>query len=54
MNHRISTMYSFVRQRMNGGGEEPKSLAGNKGGKETYTSYKCKCLAKSIVQNRPS
>lgn len=39
---RISTMYSFIRQRMNGDSEKTKSLAGSKSGKENYTSHKCK------------
>ena len=53
-NHRISTMYSFVRQKMNSGVEKPKSLVENNGGKVTYTSYKCKWLAKCIVRDHPS
>lgn len=39
---RISTMYSFIRQRINGVNEKTTSSAGSKSGKETYTSHKCK------------
>ncbi len=38
---RISTMYSFIRQRVNGGSERTKSFTESKHGKETYTSHKC-------------
>lgn len=46
---RISTMYSFIRQRMSGGSERTKTLAGTNG-KETYTSHKCKWLTRTVVQ----
>ena len=47
---RVSTMYSFIRQRLNGGSERTTSLTESKNGKATYTSHKCKWLAKSSVQ----
>ena len=47
---RVSTMYSFIRQRLNGGSERTKSLTESKNGKATYTSHKCKWIARSSVQ----
>ncbi|KAL2052703.1 hypothetical protein ABVK25_006943 [Lepraria finkii] len=38
--YRLSTMYSFVRQRLDGESERTKSMTDSKSGKETYTSHK--------------
>ncbi|KAK3169783.1 hypothetical protein OEA41_009167 [Lepraria neglecta] len=38
--YRLSTMYSFVRQRLDGESERTKSMTESKSGKETYTSHK--------------
>ena len=46
-------MYSFIRQKLNGGSERTKSLTESKNGKATYTSHKCKWLARYIVKYHP-
>lgn len=38
---RLSTMYSFARQRKNGETDKTMSLAGSKSEKDTFTSHKC-------------
>ena len=45
---RLSTMYSFVRQRLDGESERTKSMTESKSGKETYTSHKCTYTAQAI------
>jgi len=38
---RLSAMYSFARQKMNGKTDRMMSLAGSKSEKDTFTSHKC-------------
>lgn len=50
MNTRLSAMYSFIRQRVNGRNERTKSLTESNNGKATYVSHKCKWLAEKTVE----
>ena len=53
IDNRLSTMYLFVRQRMNGGNERTKSLTESKSGKATYASHKCKYLSENTAKRYP-
>ena len=40
-NNRLSAMYSFARQSLDGNAERTKSMSSSRNGKDVYTSHKC-------------